>query len=717
MFAAFVISVLIKTACSVICSKSPPILHKQSTTRDRITGRVTRQTLVTISLGLKETACFSLDTGQRYGISLDEVKSVLQYKNSYKFGIPKAEVKCVCDCPGAEDFCSSQTDSCAEGGYNSRNGQCYNWFREGLSNSGCTAFLSGSAEVCCSINISPHNRTIWRAVELSNGANRAVFTVTSLNSHNTKTTEVDIEGGHPILDPFYFTVNAPAIVPTLKAGWFFGTDSGTTLYGGVEINSLSEYNLEKLGWFKYVEEKYKMDKTQVVNSFSVDVNNCDKDDLNVQFVNKYSEQSVKQSAVELSQLYKTSLSKVLRMDAERRVEVFFRQYSNIDITLTLEGDYSIQKISDISHFTDFSGAVMMDKHSNYFLNISVFEGEGSIRGNLTVINGNKGADIFKINIDKFNPKTKVFYIRLSTICEEDEEAVLCLYTESSVSKCKFVPCNREPLQTFELPDSAVDYEKGEKMSILSLSTWAKHLNPLEWFNGLTNWKEGFIMVTEILGVLTLLGLAFKLLRVVGCIGRCWGCICKKNNKGTKKEKRKITCEEKAKEETDEVESVENVLKRVRDEGGTIHYNRSYRSQSLDHPYPNSDSTGNHLHSNSSPRYIDLDHIRTLGPPTSGHPPLRQPSFFYEDTLPSNSTSLLPHSNSTDVNSQNNRRIGRFGTRHHTIQLRSASIPSGAVRSDGGPGFVPERFYDIPNRDGGEVKRDNSLVRSQFVLMR
>ena len=710
MFVVLVTCVLIKSTYSVICSKSPPILHKQSITRDRVTGRVSYQTLVTISLGLKETACFSLDTGQRYGVSFDEVKSVLQYKNSYQFGIPKAEVKCVCDCPGAEDFCSSLTDSCAEGSFNSRNGQCYNWFHEGLSNSGCTAFLSGSAEVCCSINISPHNRTIWRAVELSNGANRAVFSVTNLNSHSTKTTEVDIEGGHPIQDPFYFTVNSPAIVPPLKAGWYFGAESGTTLFGGVEINALSEYDLGKLGWYKYVEEKYKMDKTQVMNSFSVDVNNCDKDDLNVQFNNKYSEQSVRKSAVELNQLYKTSLSKVLRMDSERRVEVFFRQYSNIDIIITLEGNYKIQKISDISYYTDFNGAVMMDKHSNYFVNISVFEGEGSIRGNLTVNDGNKGVDVFKINIDNLYPKRKVFYIRLNTICEENEEATLCLFTESVVSKCKSVQCIREPLQTFELPDSAVEYEKGEKMSILSLSTWAKHLNPLEWFNGLKNWKEGFIMVTEILGILTVLGLAFKLLRIAGCVGRCWSCVCRKKKKG----KRKKFRGGEPKAESDDVESVEEVLKRIRDEGGTIHYNKSYRSNSLDHSssYPPSDITGHRLHSDSTPHYIDLDHIQTLRPPPSREQPL-----FSENT-----SATLPPRSRTSNELQDSRRIGRFGARRHTVQVgpgTQATLVTPVRSVEWEPGCVSGRIYDLPNREGrgSEDRADNSFIRSQVKLMK
>ena len=75
-----------------------------------------------------------------------------------------------------------------------------------------------------------------------------------------------------------------------------------------------------------------------------------------------------------------------RSDTERRVEVVFRQYSNIDITITLSGEYRVVQVFDLSHFKDFEGVVLMDKHSNYFVNITIIEGEGSIRGNLTVGN-------------------------------------------------------------------------------------------------------------------------------------------------------------------------------------------------------------------------------------------------------------------------------------------------------------------------------------------
>ena len=588
---------------------------------------MTKQTLVTISLGLKETACFSLESndifnigGQDkvYGISLDDVKSVLQYKNSYSFGIPNAEVKCVCDCPGAEDFCKSSQDMCAETGYNK--GTCYNWYRDGLSSAGCTgsAFLAGSAEVCCSISIVPANRTIWKAVELTSSSNRAVFTVTSLSTHESKTTEVDIEGGHPIISPFYFTVNAPAISAPVDPGWYFGPANGDKFYGGIDLNGLSEYDLTKLGWYKIQHGSYTMDRSKVLDSFKVEVSNCDKDELVVEFDNKVSQKSFDQ-AVELGQLYKTELTEVTRMDDERRIEAYFRQYSNIELTLTLQGDYRVVQIFDISHFQDFEGVVMMDKHSNYFVNITVFQAEGSIRGNLTIENAVEETEIFKINIPEDRYDSSTSYIKLGTICEDGQHARLCLYTDAGWQsvRCKRVQCDMQPLKMFELPDSDIAYEKGEKMSILSLSTWAKHLNPLEWFNGITNWKEGVIMMTEIFGVIAIIGIVLKVLRVFGCLAKCCSCInpFKKRNR----HQRFVSSDSARSRKRSASSSTDAVFtdNGNTDNGNTMHYNRSFRSGSGDNSYSNSPS-----YMCNSPRFIPLHQMQ------DSHSMMRSPHLGY-----------------------------------------------------------------------------------------
>ena len=44
--------------------------------------------------------------GRNYYFSLEDVKSIFNYKNAYTFGIGEPSVKCLCDCPGIENHCS-----------------------------------------------------------------------------------------------------------------------------------------------------------------------------------------------------------------------------------------------------------------------------------------------------------------------------------------------------------------------------------------------------------------------------------------------------------------------------------------------------------------------------------------------------------------------------------------------------------------------------------
>ena len=489
--------------------------------------------------------CFTLRGAEDetiYGITFDSVKSILEYKNSYRFGIPKTEVKCICDCPGAEDFCGANTDVCKENYIDekdrTRDKVCYNWFRESQSNSGCTAFLSGSAEVCCSLALEPINTTIWRAIQLGTGVNRAVFTVRNLSDNDNENlkTEIDLESGHQITNPFDITISPPAISPPIEDGWYFGQDGGRSLWGGVDVNALSEYDLDKVGWYKMEKGTYYMNKDAILASFNVDVENCDKDEFHVTFNSKYSDRSLVE-AVELTELHKSAVSSVKKDDSKRKVEVRFRHYGNVDMTLVLNTKYAVIQVYDFSTFEDFHAEVLMDRHSNHFINITIVDGEGTIHGNLTT---GSNYEIFKINLPENSPKLSVVYKRVGMFCKKGSKALMCLWTGTNQKTylCKNITCSEEALKKFELPGSELDYEKGEKMSIFSLSTWAKHLNPAEWFNGITNWKEGLILATEVIGVITLIGVVIKVLRVAGCLGKCWMCIfCRKkeNDKDSVKE--------------------------------------------------------------------------------------------------------------------------------------------------------------------------------------
>uniref|UniRef100_A0A914RL92 Uncharacterized protein n=1 Tax=Parascaris equorum TaxID=6256 RepID=A0A914RL92_PAREQ len=71
---------------------------------------------------------------------------------AYKFAIPQMSSSCICDCAGAEQYCSVETHrykNCTKGSV------CYRTYHSHQSNSGC--LTSARSEVCCEISIEPYN--------------------------------------------------------------------------------------------------------------------------------------------------------------------------------------------------------------------------------------------------------------------------------------------------------------------------------------------------------------------------------------------------------------------------------------------------------------------------------------------------------------------------------------------------------------------------------
>ena len=77
---------------------------------------------------------------------------------------------------------------------------------------------------------------------------------------------------------------------------------------------------------------------------------------------------------------------------------------------------------------------------------------------------------------------------------------------------------------FEIRDDNLDYTKKEFDDILSLSTWSKYLNPIEWFKGgKPSWVEAVIIVVLILVIAFIVGILVKLARMFNCIFKCLTC--------------------------------------------------------------------------------------------------------------------------------------------------------------------------------------------------
>lgn len=103
-------------------------------------------------------------------------------------------------------------------------------------------------------------------------------------------------------------------------------------------------------------------------------------------------------------------------------------------------------------------------------------------------------------------------------------------------------CVEEPLESFQTPNSTINYEKSEKTSFFSPDTWSKYINPANWFNGIDNWQEAVVMVITILVFLVVLGVVLKVVHVFSCCIQCLKCsrklCCCLPTKSTKKKHKK-----------------------------------------------------------------------------------------------------------------------------------------------------------------------------------
>lgn len=61
-------------------------------------------------------------------------------------------------------------------------------------------------------------------------------------------------------------------------------------YTNVEVNGLIDWDINKLGWYKFQNGRYALSQTAVKNAFSSHVLNCDDSAMNVSF---YSEVNVR----------------------------------------------------------------------------------------------------------------------------------------------------------------------------------------------------------------------------------------------------------------------------------------------------------------------------------------------------------------------------------------------------------------------------------------
>ena len=110
------------------------------------------------------------------------------------------------------------------------------------------------------------------------------------------------------------------------------------------------------------------------------------------------------------------------------------------------------------------------------------------------------------------------------------------------------------------------------------------------------------MATELLGVLTIIGIVLKILKVFGCLGKCWACICGPIDFNFLKRRReKVKPKLSNDQERERKVLLDEIMDHLSADGSVIHQNMNYRHRSY-----SSESSPSYLL--KTPRYIELDDI-------------------------------------------------------------------------------------------------------------
>ncbi|KAL5246852.1 hypothetical protein ACHWQZ_G018899 [Mnemiopsis leidyi] len=520
--------------------------------RDGSGEKVTR-TVISSNIALEETLCYKIKynlttpDGRKqekevlYTLEYDNLKHVYNYKNQYDFAIPATDMTCWCDCPGGSNQCDSDTDSC--GNYGKNPDTCVNWYEDGQTLDGCV-WITGSGQSCCSLNIERFSADTYRAVEISSPISRAQLrlNVISLSSNPSqilvkdKVYNVDLDTGTTADELVTMNIATSGTASLLPAGWYFGRTGSGELKTNVKINGLNEWNMNKLGWYKIQHGFETIRKSTVRDAFSATTMNCGDNNLETNFAADYYGRYPEKAATVESFLF-DKVDRVVRNDSSRQVIAYHRSSPRLDITLTFNEQSDVTFLYDESYLEDFLGAIFMDKYSSRYLNITLIGGSGSIIGS---IKGHED-DSFYVYIPNVSKLPYQKIVKISSTCQqvgELKKTRVCVkpLQENSTPMCKMVVCLEEKNDNFVLPEDDIDYERAEHDDILSLATWGKYLNPIQWFSGgKPGWVEGVVIAVVLIVLTIVVGIIVKLVRVFNCIFKCLTCFRQSKDTYSKKQ--------------------------------------------------------------------------------------------------------------------------------------------------------------------------------------
>ena len=345
------------------------------------------------------------------------------------------------------------------------------------------------------------------------------------STHRFSTTgtsgSTQIEGISASLTPTSITTNE---IPAFENERYYNSEKdGNVLTTEELMNAKDKNEVTRFGWLKVTQnQEFQWKRRQFKRYFNATVQDCAESELRPRFYGTHSSPPDYQT---LQSKYSTKVSSIKR-NTEGKIEVNSLK-SVIDLSLVQKKQDFILHTDVVSKVTNFTAVLFMDKNSNRYLNISLTDTSGLLRGHLRA--GNK-SEVFRLLLQEGTLE----HIQPIAVECVDNDTTLCLEAvwgakSNLSSKCIDVKCETIALDSAEEKNSTIDYTIGEKESILSPRSWLKFANPAEWFNGIDSAAEGFIIAVVVIIIIIVLSFIICFIRCFCCFYKCCKCckICKK----------------------------------------------------------------------------------------------------------------------------------------------------------------------------------------------
>uniref|UniRef100_A0A1I8EAZ1 Phlebovirus glycoprotein G2 fusion domain-containing protein n=2 Tax=Wuchereria bancrofti TaxID=6293 RepID=A0A1I8EAZ1_WUCBA len=478
----------------VHCTRITPIQGSAANMDD--SGKRIQEISTTVAdLTLKETLCLNFSDGMRTQIhTIEYVRMEQQFpvSASYKFGIPLITTSCICDCAGAEQYCSVDD---------------YKY------NSGC--LMSSKSEVCCEVAIEPCDGKTYTAVKLTQPDTIIILRHRIYERLASRWTEAASEEFEAVVNKgsakmetidkrqMEIRTTTGRVIREMLNGMYYFSNDNRQLMMGVRLNEPTESDIHKLGWLRKNANSWLIRNgiIKITDSQHVTIENC----KGQRYLTRYNAEYFITSDDRVTDLdlgYPVNeqnwIEQVEILNDNRAVRIVHAEGTVIHISVSSDTRPII--VRHASHLLTFNGTIRMDDQSNRFLNLTILGGKGTLIGYVHRSEDKSSTDwSFSIEIGTATrTKFTATIGGIPTGIISDRYVCLQPAGDAGAEQCKWLKYEASPLRERHMAhrwQAGIDNCPG--CNERGIENFLLNLDPRQWFNGLNSTTEAVTCALEI----------------------------------------------------------------------------------------------------------------------------------------------------------------------------------------------------------------------------